>query len=190
MVLLCFFVTLLISKLYDPVADICICIYMVCAYLFRCNMYFDGLVQDCSNSSALAMELLESCTKPWITWIMPGQVIFLQHNHRAQYGTFVSSSPATCWCICKQTLADICHGNWDGLFMKQKEQYINGQVLTLKGLGRCFGKGQQMDAMLFKMVYNKKKLKEVYLVCCQQSAWWWLGAVMCYDISRHSDYQI
>ena len=25
----------------------------------------DGLVQDCSNSSALAMELLQSCTKPW-----------------------------------------------------------------------------------------------------------------------------
>ena len=24
----------------------------------------DGLVQDCSNSSALAMELLQSCTKP------------------------------------------------------------------------------------------------------------------------------
>ena len=26
--------------------------------------YFDGLVQDCSNSSELAMELLQSCTKP------------------------------------------------------------------------------------------------------------------------------
>ena len=25
----------------------------------------DGLVQDCSNSSALAMELLQSCTEPW-----------------------------------------------------------------------------------------------------------------------------
>ena len=25
--------------------------------------HFDGLVQDCSNSSALAMELLQSCTK-------------------------------------------------------------------------------------------------------------------------------
>ena len=25
---------------------------------------FDGLVHDCSNSSALAMELLQSCTKP------------------------------------------------------------------------------------------------------------------------------
>ena len=26
--------------------------------------YIDGLVQDCSNSSALAMELLQSCAKP------------------------------------------------------------------------------------------------------------------------------
>ena len=28
--------------------------------------YIDGLVQDCSNSSVLAMELLQSCTKPSI----------------------------------------------------------------------------------------------------------------------------
>ena len=28
--------------------------------------YIDGLVQDCSNSSALAMELLQSCAKPRI----------------------------------------------------------------------------------------------------------------------------
>ena len=27
---------------------------------------FDGLAQDCSNSSALALELLQSCTKPSI----------------------------------------------------------------------------------------------------------------------------
>ena len=30
------------------------------------NNHIDGLVQDCSNSSALAMELLQSCTKPLI----------------------------------------------------------------------------------------------------------------------------
>ena len=28
------------------------------------NHNIGGLVQDCSNSSALAMELLQSCTKP------------------------------------------------------------------------------------------------------------------------------
>ena len=30
------------------------------------DVYIDGLVEDCSNSSALAMELLQSCTKPLI----------------------------------------------------------------------------------------------------------------------------
>ena len=32
---------------------------------------FDGLVQDCSISSALAMDKLQSCTKPsiWLTFI-------------------------------------------------------------------------------------------------------------------------
>ena len=28
------------------------------------SCYIDGLVQDCSNSIALAMELMQSCTKP------------------------------------------------------------------------------------------------------------------------------
>ena len=32
----------------------------------ECIYRFDGLMQDCSNSSALAMELLQSCTKPSI----------------------------------------------------------------------------------------------------------------------------
>ena len=30
-------------------------------------LYIDGIVQDCSNSSALAMEILQSCTKPLIS---------------------------------------------------------------------------------------------------------------------------
>ena len=30
-------------------------------------VYIHGLVQDCSNSSALAMELLQSCAKPSIS---------------------------------------------------------------------------------------------------------------------------
>ena len=32
------------------------------------KLYIDGLVQDCSNSSALAMELLQSCTKPSVSY--------------------------------------------------------------------------------------------------------------------------
>ena len=33
------------------------------------NKHIDGLEQDCSNSSALAMELLQSCTKPPILYV-------------------------------------------------------------------------------------------------------------------------
>ena len=43
------------------VADL-VLLSMVCRY----NV--GGLVQDCSNSSAVAMELLQSCTKPLMYW--------------------------------------------------------------------------------------------------------------------------
>ena len=32
----------------------------------ECGLHIDGLVQDCNNSSALAMELVQFCTKPSI----------------------------------------------------------------------------------------------------------------------------
>ena len=35
-------------------------------YVNDCEHYIDGLVQDCSIASALAMEILQSCTKPSI----------------------------------------------------------------------------------------------------------------------------
>ena len=38
-------------------------------YEYGHSIYFDGLVQDYSNSSALAMELLQSCTKLLICFI-------------------------------------------------------------------------------------------------------------------------
>ena len=49
-----------------------VCLYVhACVQVLTCwgrvmHTYIDGLVQDCSNSSALAMELLQSCTKPSI----------------------------------------------------------------------------------------------------------------------------
>ena len=45
--------------------------------------YIDGLVQDCSNSSALALELLQSCTKPWMSCCI---VTFLSLNHKNNWG--------------------------------------------------------------------------------------------------------
>ena len=41
----------------------------------------DGLAQDCSNSIALAMELLQSCTKPLKQHSIP-------HPHRFVYSVF------------------------------------------------------------------------------------------------------
>ena len=32
--------------------------------------HIDGLMQDCSNSSTLAMELLQPCAKPAIQWVV------------------------------------------------------------------------------------------------------------------------
>ena len=31
--------------------------------------HLDGLIQDCGNSSVLAVELLQSCAKPWMGFI-------------------------------------------------------------------------------------------------------------------------
>ena len=41
------------------------------------NSQIDGLVQDCSNSSALAMELLQSCTEPLICQHVNNQGIII-----------------------------------------------------------------------------------------------------------------
>ena len=40
--------------------------YFFSTWSWKIIPYFDGVVQDCSNSSDLAMELLQSCTKPSI----------------------------------------------------------------------------------------------------------------------------
>ena len=42
--------------------------HMVSLGPHRDDWHFVGLVQDCSNSSALAMEILQSCTKPSISF--------------------------------------------------------------------------------------------------------------------------
>ena len=44
------------------------------------GVYVDGLVQDCSISSALAMEILQSCTKLSISWVFLRQVTFYKRT--------------------------------------------------------------------------------------------------------------
>ena len=52
--------------------------------MIKCRLHIDGLVQDCSNSSALALELLQSCTKPSIYsgtwWVKPFLAKSLYHT--------------------------------------------------------------------------------------------------------------
>ena len=42
-------------------------VWSVCCQFTIRVLHIDGLVQDCRNYSALAMELLQSCTKPWFS---------------------------------------------------------------------------------------------------------------------------
>ena len=50
----------------------CHCCGKTHRHSFCLCLYIDGLAQNCSNSSALAMELLQSCTEPSI-WSSPIQ---------------------------------------------------------------------------------------------------------------------
>ena len=64
-------------------------------------VHFDGLVQGCSNSSALVMKLLQSCTKPsictytcrqeWITKSQPWKLTpAIRANHAIYYTAWQS----------------------------------------------------------------------------------------------------
>ena len=53
--------------------------------VFILELHIDGLVQDCNNSSALAMELLQSYTKP---------SIWLSSLGRTKHFTLIVQSPS------------------------------------------------------------------------------------------------
>ena len=46
--------------------------------------HIDGLVQDCSKSSVLAMDLLQSCTKPLIS----NQILQLFFLHKSLWNMY------------------------------------------------------------------------------------------------------
>ena len=61
------------------------------------RQHIDGLFQDSSNSSALAMELLQSCTKP-LTWISSS----LQYTVYTTWTTqAIMIQEAWCWLMSK-----------------------------------------------------------------------------------------
>ena len=55
------------------------------------NEYIDGLVQDCSNSSASAMELLQSCAEPSIL----SHSVISKHSKRPAVAIDIVISPVT-----------------------------------------------------------------------------------------------
>ena len=68
--------------------------------LIKDRLYINGLVQDCSNSSALAMELLQSCTNPSISlsWVSYG-VFFMSVSAKIDH---IKQDP-TIFCLSGQT---------------------------------------------------------------------------------------
>ena len=54
-----------LQMILTPLVEGCCSCFMQGLYS-SLEEYFDGLVQDSCNSSTLAMELLQSCTKPSI----------------------------------------------------------------------------------------------------------------------------
>ena len=63
-----------------------ICCKVRCGASFEV-LYIDGLVQDCSNSIANALELLQSCTKP-STWPYDG-LVQERHNSILTYWSYI-----------------------------------------------------------------------------------------------------
>ena len=60
------------------------------SYSVLFHLFINSLVQDCSNSSALAMELLQSCTKP-STWGMAVMSLLFSilYDSRERYILFI-----------------------------------------------------------------------------------------------------
>ena len=66
--------------------------------------HINGLVQDCSNSSALAMELLQSCNKPLISYCRPRYDCNTTSTDVLSMDTFV--------CIWVISWRSGCHVTW------------------------------------------------------------------------------
>ena len=69
-------------------------IFVIWAYLTRKHVHIEGLAQDCSNSIANALELLQSCTKPSL-WCLT--VKDIMSEPRKMNGTARSHCNTVCY---------------------------------------------------------------------------------------------
>ena len=63
--------------------------------VFALTRYIDGLVQDCGNSSALAMELLWSCTKRWYMIYRQREIVYVYWKSMSVNPTYKALSSIT-----------------------------------------------------------------------------------------------
>ena len=91
------------------------------AIIWHDHLDIDGIVQDFSNSSVLALELLQSCTKP---------------STYAQYTCFWQSS-FTCWCSCSKLSVLFCLWWW-GCHYGSREAIIWHDHLDIDGIVQDF----------------------------------------------------
>ena len=77
-----------LTSIGNPIVEISYTGKMTSLYWINPQFYIDGLVQDCSNSIANTMELLQSCTKPSIWYHCPKILTKTPHS----YGVSIVSS--------------------------------------------------------------------------------------------------
>ena len=70
-----------------------LCLYPIVRILYISPSYMDGLVQGCSNSIVNALELLQSCTKPSISWLWTSTAF--QITYGRQWMCVVSHPPGS-----------------------------------------------------------------------------------------------
>ena len=159
--------------------------------------YIDGLVQDCSNSSELAMELLQSCTKPSIWALMPTvprKAVKLNHSLVFNEEKFQQAVMFKCWEIMEN--ADISS------YFPIKCQHDKGECLVIEYLdfhliawitcealahhiSRCAkhktngASEESIDLMNFRFGY-----KDVWMILCNLTQVKQLGFLSWYECKR------
>ena len=101
--------------------------------------YIDGLVQDCSNSSALAMELLQSCTEPsiWLCVIWCHAYAVHLCGWKWKFLMQCSENPVVIWYSVpsdhhvKNTIVEIrwCWGSWLS-YLNSRIPYSNNSIYS------------------------------------------------------------
>ena len=134
------------------------------------NIHFDGSVQDCSNSNALALELLQSCTEPSIffipyfrfTWTYVGSVFIALNTTTIPHRSIIciNGDPAH-WCV---------HASVGGEDIKEQmlsiQMLLSTQIATLSSnpstlkdrqiCDKCYQSKMNIDSNLFIIPENSK----------------------------------